>query len=58
MAKPAFEDVQLATPIVKALELFTLTFRVTGGEDPAFQFPFSNEHLTEAKIQFLKEEVE
>lgn len=58
MAKPAFEDIQLAKPIVKALELITLTFRVTGGEDSAFQFPFSNESLTEAKLQFLKEEVE
>lgn len=50
-----FKDVLLLTPKVEANGVFKLTFEVIGAEGIGFWFPFSNESLTEPKIQFSSE---
>lgn len=37
-------------------ETFRIFFKVIGAQALAFTFPFSNESLTESKLQFLRED--
>lgn len=48
-------DVSSSKKVVNVKESFKIFFRVIGAEAAGFEFPFSNESLTENKIQFIKE---
>lgn len=52
---PQIQEVSLLTPEVSAGERFTIHVKVIGGEGP-FEYPFSNESLTEPKIIFIAKE--
>lgn len=45
-------DVQSLTPVVAASRPIRVIFNVVGAVAP-FEFPFSNESLTENKIEFI-----
>lgn len=47
-------DVVRDPAIVATNEPFRITFKIVGALNP-FQFPFSNESLTEKEIVFIKE---
>lgn len=50
-------DVITAPLIVKVEESIRITFKITGAQPLGFEFPFSNESLTEKKLEFTKEEL-
>lgn len=49
-------DVLTSKTFLETEEPISIRFRVIGGEDKGFFFPFHNESLTEPRIQFVNEE--
>lgn len=50
-------NVSSSKKVVDVGESFSILFKVIGAEGAGFEFPFSNESLTENLIQFVKREV-
>lgn len=48
-------DVLTLEKVVDVKDSFRVLFKVIGAEPAGFEFPFSNESLTENRIQFIKE---
>lgn len=50
------KNVKLQTPSVSVGGVMKLVFEIFGAQAKSFEFPFSNDSLTEPKIEFVREE--
>lgn len=50
-------DIEIEPQRVTINAKIRVTFRITGAMPVPFQFPFSNESLTERKIEFLEDDL-
>lgn len=50
-------DVATEKTTVDISTVIKISFKITGAQPLCFTFPFSNESLTESKLEFVKEEL-